>query len=1047
MKTTSWASAFFRNRHALVLAIVAVLVGGMSSIASLPRLEDPRITNRDPIIITRVPGASAERVETLVTEPLEKALQEIVDIKDIESTSTRGVSLVRVKLKATIDATNNKSVFAEIRDKVEEARQHFPPQAQAPEVDDKRDPAAFTLITAVTWAAAGAPNLNIMNRAAEELATRLRSIPGTELVRLYGAPDEEITVTADPVAIADLGLSAEDLSHTLRSADAKRAAGVLRADQTNVTLEVRGELDSVARIQSIPVISDSQLGIVRIGDIASVERNWRSPASDIAYNNGQRVILVAARMDSQLHIDAWANSAQSLIDAYAIELGSGLQLDPVFEQASYTHNQLTNLVSNLIAGVLVVMAVVMLTMGWRLALVIGIAIPLVVSMVLLGWQFTGNAIQQMSIFGLIIALGLLIDNAIVAADEVARHKQNGLSSLEALERAVHHLAIPLFASTLTTVLAFAPILLLTGSVGEFVGSIGGTVIIALSCSLVVALSVVAALAALFARSPGADGKRWWHTGVRLPMLQRRYRQALEGALRRPLAAIAFALFLPVSGFIAATQLGNQFFPPVDRDMFELKMWLPNNSSIDHTADQALTIEDEVRKFDAVTDVHWRVGGSYPSVFYNLAMSKEFSPYYAHAIIKADSAESARAIIKPMQIALNARFPNAQLVLRQFGQGPPIEADVEYRLYGPSLETLQTLGEQVRLALQSDPDVMHTRTSIPRGEPKLWFSADEDEALLAGLKLTDIASQLESNLEGSIGGTVLENLEQLPVRVRYGADYRASSDDIASMQIVSKGLDEWTSLQALGTLELRPELGGNTRFNSLRTNRIEGYTVNGALPIDVTRRVLETLEASGFFLPAGYRIEIGGAVEEDREATASLLAYVPLLLTLTVATLVLLFRSATLAGLLGLVGFLSVGPGLLATWAMGFPISFNTILGTLGLVGLAFNNSIVVLAAIRSQAPAREGDASAIVESIAGASRHIFSTTLTTVGGFLPLILFVGGDFWPSLSIVLAGGVFGSTILALVFTPTMYALGCRWKHARARREQEHEAQPEGAAATS
>ena len=343
------------------------------------------------------------------------------------------------------------------------------------------------------------------------------------------------------------------------------------------------------------------------------------------------------------------------------------------------------------------------------------------------------------------------------------------------------------------------------------------------------------------------------------------------------------------------------------------------------------------------------------------------------------------------------------------------------LYGPSLEVLQDLGEQVRLVLQSDPDVLHTQASIPRGEPKLWFDADEDQARLAGLSLVDIASQLQANLEGSIGGTVIENLEQLPVRVRYDDEQRRNLSDIASMQFVRPGAGDWVSMHALGELKLRPELGGNTRFNARRTNRIDGYTRNSALPIDVTYRVLERLEAQGFELPSGYRLELGGAVEQDAEATGNLLTYVPLLLSMTVATLILLFRSGTLASLLGTVGFLSIGLGLLATWAMGFPVSFNTILGTLGLVGLAFNNSIVVLAAIRANPAARIGDAESVAEEIMGTTRHILSTTLTTIGGFLPLLIFVGGDFWPSLSIVLAGGVGGSMILALLFVPAAYVL--------------------------
>jgi multidrug efflux pump subunit AcrB len=281
------------------------------------------------------------------------------------------------------------------------------------------------------------------------------------------------------------------------------------------------------------------------------------------------------------------------------------------------------------------------------------------------------------------------------------------------------------------------------------------------------------------------------------------------------------------------------------------------------------------------------------------MNSENSPYYAHAIVKADSAAAAKAMIEPLQASLDMQFPEAQIIIRQFGQGPPLFADIEYRLYGPSMEVLQDLGEQVRLALQSDPAVLHTQASISRGQPKLWFDADEDQAHLAGLSLVDIANQLQTNLEGSIGGSVIENLEQLPVRVRYDDAQRRDLADIASMQFVRPEASGWVSMHALGELSLRPELGGNTRFNARRTNRIKGYTRNGALPIDVTYRVLEQLEAEGLVLPTGYRLELGGAVEQDSEATGNLLTYVPLLMTFTVAILILLFRSGVLAILLAL----------------------------------------------------------------------------------------------------------------------------------------------------
>ena len=1012
-------SAMLRNRHLLVLAILVILVGGVSALMTLPRLEDPRIVNRIAMVITQVPGASAERVETLVTEPVERALQEISALKDIESSSTAGISIVTVELKEEVTARQNKAIFSEVRDKVSEASKQFPPEALEPLVDDKRDPVAFTLLTAIRWQARGEPNLTIMNRVAEELANRLRAVAGTELVRLYGAPEEEIQVTVDSARLAELQMSASSLAAVLQGADAKRAAGALRGERSDLLMEVEGALDSARRIEAIPIASTPDQGVVRVGDVARIERAWREPANAIALVDGDQSILVAARMDPDRRVDRWASDANRIIDELGQELGDGIVLDRIFEQERYTVNQLSTLASNLAAGVAVVMAVIFIMMGWRLALIVGAALPLTISVVLLGLQVSGNAIHQMSIFGMIIALGLLIDNAIVMADEVARHKRQGESAVGAVEKAVAHLFLPLLASTLTTVLAFAPILLLPGGAGDFVGSIGGSVIMALIASFVIAVTIIAALAGLFARVK--TGTHWWQDGIHPARLQAAYRRGIAAAMRRPWAAIVIALFLPVSGFIAASQLGSQFFPPVDRDMFEIKVWLPTDSSIGNTREQVEAIEESIREFEATERVFWQVGGSFPTVYYNLVMDSENSAYRAQAIVTASSSAEAKAMIAPLQRELDQRFPQAQIVIGQFGQGPPVVADIEYRLYGPSLERLQQLGEQLRLGLQRDPDVLHTQASIPRGTPKLWFAADEDKVRVAGLDLVGLAEQLQSNLEGSVGGSVLENLEQLPVRVRYTDDQRANLADIASMQFVAPGVEGWVSMQALGELELRPELGGITRFNARRTNRISAYTRNGALPLDITYRVLDQLAASGFELPTGYRLELGGAVEQESQATGDLAKYVPVLLTLTVACLVLLFRSASLAALLGLVAFLSVGLGLLATWIAGFPFSFNTLLGTLGLVGLAFNNSIVVLAAIRANPDAAGGDPDAIVAAVMATTRHIVSTTLTTIGGFLPLLIFVKGDFWPSLAVVLAGGVGGSMILALLMVPSAYVL--------------------------
>lgn len=1019
-ETRPWQTLFFTNRHLLILSIIVILAAGAAALTSLPRLEDPRITNRNPLIITALPGASAERVESQVTEKLEERLKEVPEIKDLESTSRSGVSVVRIELQDDVTTETNQEIFSKIRDKINDARSNLPTAASDPLFDDQRDPAAFTVIVGLTWTAASEPAMGILTRKAEDLGDRLRNVTGTELVRIYGNTTEELTVTVDRDELAALGLNAAAVAAAVKGADSKQPAGAIRDDERYLLFEVAGEIDSVQRVRDIP-LHTGRGDVVKLGDIAKVEKAWRSPPQVIGLDNGNRSVFVGARMELGQRVDLWNERAQSTIAAFREEVGHGVAVNLVFEQAKYTNARLMSLGNNLLAGALVVVAVILFTMGWRLAIIVGAALPLTAALTLFAIQLRGGTLQQMSMFGMVIALGLLIDNAIVVTDEVNHRLKQGRSRREAVAGAIRHLAVPLFASTLTTMLAFAPIMLLPGNAGDFVGSIGTSVVIALFFSFLLAMTITPALAGLFGR-PSTDRRtRWWRDGMSSEAGTRRYRGLLLAALRYPIAAIAVAILPPLLGFIMARNMGNEFFPPVDRNMFEVKVWLPNEASAAETQRQAVAIESRLRELDDDLQVHWMVGNSFPSVFYNLVMTNDLSPFFAHGIVTTRSpAETARLIPK-LQTTLNQEFPAIQAVVRQFGQGPPVFADIEYRIYGPSIPQLQDLGESLRAAMQIHPSVLHTQATMARGEPRLVVRADEEEARLTGLDLGAIASQLQVNLEGVTGGSFLDDLEELPVRIRFSDQVRSDLDQAASMSFVSPGLGEWVPMPVLGDVRLEPRTSGITRFNSRRCNIIKGYITGDALAIDVTYDILDALETNGFNLPNGYRLELGGTAEQENEAVGNLATYAPLLVLMMISTLILSFRSVRIALTLGMVAGLSAGLGLMATHFMGLPFSFNTILGTFGLIGVALNDSIVVVAAIRANKAARHLDLHAIVTEVVGCTRHLVSTTLTTIGGFLPLLIFVGGDFWPSLAIVLVGGVAGSTILAMIFIPATYVL--------------------------
>ncbi len=665
------ARLFFRNRHLTLLTVAVLIAAGLSALSNLPRLEDPRITTRNAIVITPYPGATAMRVEALVSKPLEDRLREIHEVKEIESTSRAGVSLITVELEDAIGPDRNEAVFSEIRDKLADAARKLPPEAGEPEFDDQRGAVAFSMVTAVGWGTVEPARLGILQRHAEELADRLRNIPATEIVRLYGKPEEEITVTVDAAELAALGLTAEEVAARVAAADPKAPAGTLRTPIRSTQLEVAGELDSLQRIGEIPLRENGSGAIVTLDDVGELNRSWRDPPLEIAYADGGRAVFVAARVVADARVDDWAQRARSIVEAFALEVGGGIEVEVLFDQSRYTESRLANLGGNLSAGAAVVMLVVFFAMGWRAALIVGLALPLSAGAALFGLGFFGEPIHQMTVFGLIVAIGLLIDNAIVVTEDVRQRLALGRSREQAVAAATRHLFAPLLASTLTTVLGFMPVFLLPGNVGDFVGPIAISVILALLASFLVSVTVIAVLAARYqSRRDDGEPAGWWREGLEPGRLGRLYAEFIRRSVRRPLPTLGVVLLLPTIGFALASTLDNQFFPPAERDQFEIEVRLRKGASIHRVAALSREIDALIRQEAAVARVDWLIGGSFPSVYYNLIMNQDGDPAYAHAIVTATDAAATYGLIPALQTALDEAFPQAQTVVSAFGQGPP-----------------------------------------------------------------------------------------------------------------------------------------------------------------------------------------------------------------------------------------------------------------------------------------------------------------------------------------------------------------------------------------
>jgi multidrug efflux pump subunit AcrB len=465
------------------------------------------------------------------------------------------------------------------------------------------------------------------------------------------------------------------------------------------------------------------------------------------------------------------------------------------------------------------------------------------------------------------------------------------------------------------------------------------------------------------------------------------------------------------------------------------------ASLDRTLSHVRSIQAAMMVHRSVARVHWFLGQSAPTFFYNVVPRRFNASFYAQAIVELKPGVNSPEVIRKLQRDLGIKFTESRLLVRQLEQGPPFDAPIEIRVFGPDLATLQRLGSQLRLLLSQTAEVIHTRSDLEESLPKLALHVDEAEAALAGLSRNEIARQLYTSVEGIVSGSLLEETEELPIRVRLSKRDRGSLDRIAAVEFQSSlpqlslgpaaamfpsrfGSDpvaaSGPSLATLARPSLQSDVGSIQRFNRQRVNEVKAYITAGTLPAQVIAEFQQRLAASDWQLPPGYSLQYGGEEAKRNTAVDDLLADLAVLVALMFAALVLSFRSFRVALIVGAVGGLSMGLGLGALWFFGYPFGFMAIVGTMGLVGVAINDAIVVMAGIRDCPEARCGDPRALREVVVHCTRHVVATTLTTMAGFTPLVM-GGGGFWPPLAITIAGGVGGSTILALYFVPSLYLL--------------------------
>ena len=1033
------ARHLYTHSRYLWLSVLVILMVGVASLNALGRQEDPTITNFFANITTFFPGAEPRRVEALVSKPLEKALRRIAGVDKVRSISSTGVSAVNVELYETLSDEEIERTWSEVRNAVDDARPRFPPGVLEPVFDNERT-VAYVRIIALTSAPGYEVSLPLLSRVAEDLAERSRNFPGTRLVEVFGAACEEIRVDVNEQALRSRGISMRELTGALRGADPRMASGRASGASNDLLIEIAGEFTSAQRIAAVIVRTDGAGGAVTIGDVAEVYRAQQTPPRTAAYTDGRPGVLLGVAMQEGLQVDRWSRDFGAFLDAYRAQAAAGIAIQTSYDQAGYTERRLREVTENLAIGVLLVLLVLLFTLGLRAAAVVAVILPLCTLASLLIMYQIGLPIHQMSVTGLVVALGLLVDGSIVMTDEVRKRLLAGEQAIDAIGASVARLRTPLLSATATTILTFAPMVLLPGPAGDFMGSIAKAVVIMLATSLAIALVITPVLAARFLPGGLHAGRRWWQTGMPGAAAGRALARTLDWSVANPAGSVALALVLPLSGFLAFPTLTAQFFPGTDRDQMLMRINMPPGRSINDTYRLVRELDKRLRDEALIRRIDWTLGESAPPFYYNLVRDREGIPTYAQAMILTHDENRTDELIRRLQRQVDAQHPEARIVVQGIDQGPPVAAPLEVELFGPDLATLRRLGEAFRERMERIAGITHSTTSLVAGAPKLVFKLDEQRVRRAGLELASVAESLDAALRGRIGGEVLEGTQRLPVRARLNEAQWGSAEQIASLRLPlplpragdAGGALKSISLSTLGRFELVPANSPITRKNSERLNTIQGFVTRGMLAEEALQDLQRILKADPVALPAGYRYQFGGDLDARANVVHNLMAPMGMIAAALIATIVLTFNSWRLSALTFTVFVLSVGLSLLSLAIFRYPFGVTALIGVIGSMGVAINAAIIILTALQLDKDAMRGDPRAVREVVMDSSRHIVSTTVTTFGGFLPLIL-EGSQFWPPFALAIAGGVLLSTVVSFFYVPPMFMLAYRRRHRRLRRQ--------------
>ncbi len=998
-----------RERAVTLFFILLSVAAGLYAFLALGRAEDPAFTVRVMVVSAVWPGASAEQLQSQVVDRLEKRIQEVDYLYRIETTIRPGRADLQVEFQDYTPSHKVPGLFYEVRKRMLDESGRLPRGVIGPVVNDDFGDVYFSLM-AVT--APGLP-LHELTREAEAIRDRLQRLPGLHKAVLMAERPERVFLDFDMARLNNLGLSPQAVFDAIDASNQLLPAGSLDLDGPRAYLRVVADLSDPERLAALPLRVGNRL--IRLSDIASVRRGHEDPPSYLVRSRGQDALLLGVVMTKGENGLAFGQRLGEFVAAEQARLPLGIELTPLTNQTDAISQAVKLFQIKFLVAVAVVMAVSMLAIGWRAGLVVGIAVPLTLGLTFLLMKIAGVNLDRITLGALIISLGLLVDDAIIAIEMMIVKMEEGWDRVRAASHAWNVTAAPMLFGTLVTVAGFVPIGFAQSGVGEYAGNIFWVLAFALLVSWAVAVTFTPYLGVkMLPRYEKHDSASLYQT----PIYQRLRALVTACVRQRKTVVAATVLLLVLSVFAMAQLVQKQFFPGSDRPEVLISVNLPQGSAIGTTDATVRRIEAILSGMNEVRTLSSYVGAGAPRFFIS-ANPEQPDPAFAKLIAIGHDAAARNRIMDELQRRIDAgEFPEARVRVTRLLFGPPVPWPVSFRVIGPDPVELRRIGNQLRELMAAHPRTRNTHLDWDERAPVLHLDADLDRLRQMGLTPRELAQQLQFQL----GGVPVTELRQdiRTVQLQARADRSASGLPFPG-QIELRSQDgRKLSLAQVGQVEVRYEDPVVKRYNRERFLAVNA-DVDGAQPPDVTRELWAGMAGLRERLPEGYRIDIGGSVEQSGKADGSIQKLQPLMLALMLIFVMLQMRSfsgtfmVVATAPLGLIG------ATLALLLFRQPFGFVALLGLIGLAGILMRNTMILTQQVQDNLADGMDAWSAVVEAAVHRARPVILTALAAVLAFVPLTF---DSFWGPLAYVLIGGVAVGTVITLLFVPALYALWFR-----------------------